>query len=65
MAEIIKKGKKHKVIMCKNCECIFSYKPYEIYKNREHYYINCPDCLHANIVGEVKENIIEEANENG
>lgn len=61
MAEVIKKGNKHRVMVCKHCECIFSYRPWEIYQNRKHYYVDCPDCLCANIIERIDKNNIQEA----
>ena len=52
MAEIITKGNTNTNIkkVCDHCGCYFSYKKYEIYKNRKHYIVFCPDCFSANIV---------------
>lgn len=55
MAKIIKEGNEHKLATCKHCKCLFSYALWETYKNRMHYYIDCPDCGLPNIVKEKKE----------
>ena len=58
MATIIQKGNKNKLAICKHCECIFLYSPHEVYKNRKHYYVDCPDCHCANIIEEKNKKII-------
>lgn len=60
MAEIIQKGNTHKIAICGNCGCLFSYKPYEVQKNRKSFYVDCPDCFTVVIIPEEK-NINKEA----
>lgn len=59
MAKIIKTGNKSEVATCKHCECIFSYLPHEVFKNRKHYYVECPDCRLWNVIEE-KDKIMED-----
>ena len=65
MAEIIQKGNKHIVAICRDCGCVFSYSPYEVHKRGIYNCVTCPDCFYSNVIAEKKNDINKkEDNEN-
>lgn len=58
MATIIKQGNSNNLAVCRHCGCIFLYSQNETFKDRNHYYVHCPDCHLINNAEEKNKKII-------